>query len=193
MAKAVKAPQILGRSDKWGQFWLAPWPKYCPLPFPLYLLPVLSPSSTTERTVLDCTAPTLLRDFSPCSEENTFLFWLAHFYSQCLCLTLLTVLSLLEPVSSHPAVPSGSCCDPEEAQLVPQSCLTDCPVQESRVPGHSAAPADRHSQGPDLPPQEATTSHHVLMLATFQIMGKPGNFSGFKIWLWLETQKTLMK
>lgn len=54
MAEEVKAPQLLGRSDKQGQFWLASWPKHCPLPFPLYLLPGPSSSSSTGRAMLHC-------------------------------------------------------------------------------------------------------------------------------------------
>lgn len=110
-----------------------------------------------------CAVYTTQRLLIPCGVENTFLFRLARFYSQSLCLTLPTVVPLLKYICSHPAAPSGSCCDPGEAQLVPQSCLADVPVEESRVPGCcSAAPADRHSQGPDPPLQEPNTSHHLL-------------------------------
>lgn len=85
MAKEVKALQLLGRSDKQGQFWLAPQPKYCPLPFLLYLLPVPSPSSTTERTVLHCTARTLLRDFSllAVKKEHSCFCWPLFTLSVC--------------------------------------------------------------------------------------------------------------
>lgn len=85
MAKEVKAPQLLGRSDKQGQFRLAPQPKYCSLPFLLYLLPVPSPSSTTETTVLDCTARTLLRDFSllAVKKEHSCFGWPLFTLSVC--------------------------------------------------------------------------------------------------------------
>lgn len=168
MAKEVKAPQLLGRSDKQGQFRLAPQPKYCLLPFLLYLLPVPSPSSTTERTVLDCTLYTTQRLLTPCSEERTFLFWLAPFYSQCVCLTLPADVSLLKYLCSHPAAPSGSCCDPGEG---PASLIAQFRKEESQDSAQQLLLTG--TQGaPDLPPQEATTSHRVLMLATLQMMGK---------------------
>lgn len=103
-----------------------------------------------------------------------------------------------------PTTTSGSWCDPGEAQLVRQSCLTEHLSQESRVPGLcSATPADRHLQrftscsrgGHHKPPcpHAGKTPISCLPCTGERAKSIPGKFSGFKIWLWLETRKILVK
>lgn len=101
--------------------------------------------------MLDCTAPALPGDL-PCLAVKKhipgsvcpFLFSMPEAQPSCCCTTV--KIRLL----TH-TTPSGSWCDPGEAQLVCQLCLTKCPFQESQVLRLcSAAPADTQ-RGPVLP------------------------------------------
>lgn len=194
MAKEVKAPQLLGRSDKQGQFRLAPQPKYCPLPFLFYLLPVPSPSSTTERTVLHCTARTLLRDFSllAVKKEHSCFCWPLFTLSVCVSPFLLmyhcwnTFAHTQQPLLGA-AVALGRVLPhwlPSSGKRSPRTVLSNSCWQALR---------GLQTSLPRRPPQATMSSCWQHSKWWERTKSVPGKFSGFKIWPWLETQKTLMK
>ena len=140
---------------------------------------------------------------TPYSEENASFFWFASFYSQCLWLILLTVVPLLKYVCSHPPLLQGA----GVTLARPSWCISPTLLNarfkkaESWDCAQQFLLTDTH-RGSDLPLWEASTSHCVLTLEILQCRTEgwreraksvPGKFSGFRIRLWLETQKTLVK
>lgn len=190
MEREIKAPQLLGRSDNWGQFWLASWPKYCPLSFPLYLLPVPEPLNSTERAVLTA---------QPLHYSETFHSLQGWKYILVLVGTFLLPVSMSHPsyccatVRMHLLTPSRSFWEllwpwggPAGASVLPYWCSSSGKHSPRMLLSNSCWQGLTGSR-PLSPGGHKPPCPHFHSKWWERTKSIPGKFSGFKIWLWLET------
>lgn len=155
-AKEVEAPQLLGRSDKQGQFWSASSPKYCPLPFPLslhlyhHLQAPLGGLCLTAQP-LHCSETSQSSRGRKCILVLVGTFLLSVSVSHPSCCWATVKIHLLTP-----RIPSGSCWG--SPVISPALLVALLRKAESQDSAQQLLLTDTHRLQTSLP-----TSHHVLM------------------------------